>query len=123
MALPLCILVSVVGRRSQRPGPSPTLGSLGPSHQRRHKSRVSLRGPPCAHGVSGTPHGEVRDNTPTTRRVFHRVFSSCFIAVRISFKKFLSSASRSSSTSISNREVINSFRRLSASDTIVFRPG
>jgi hypothetical protein len=22
------------GRRSQRPGPSPTLGSLGPSHQR-----------------------------------------------------------------------------------------
>src|SRR6202048_4199486 len=64
MALPLCILVSVVGRRSQRPGPSPTLGSLGPSHQRRHKSRVSLRGPPCAHGVSGTPHGEVRDSHP-----------------------------------------------------------
>src|SRR6202048_463075 len=62
MALPSCLLVSVGGRRSQRPGPSPTLGSLGPSHQRRHKSRVSLRGPPCAHGVSGTPHGEVRDS-------------------------------------------------------------
>src|SRR5450631_3933704 len=61
MALPSCLLVSVGGRRSQRPGPSPTLGSLGPSHQQRHKSRVSLRGPPCAHGVSGTPHGEVRD--------------------------------------------------------------
>src|ERR1700689_3733891 len=53
MALPSCPLVSVGGRRSQRPVPSPTLGSLGPSHHRRHKSRVSLRGPPCAHGVSG----------------------------------------------------------------------
>ena len=42
-------------------GPSPTLGSLGSSHQWRHKSRVSLRGPPCAHGVAGTPQGEVRD--------------------------------------------------------------
>src|ERR1700684_3273872 len=53
MALPSLLLVSMGGRRSQRPGPSPTLGSLGPSHHRRHKSRVSLRGPPCAHGVSG----------------------------------------------------------------------
>ena len=44
------------------PGPSPTLGSLGPSHQWCHKSRASLRGPPCAHGVAGTPQGEVRDN-------------------------------------------------------------
>ena len=43
------------------PGPSPTLGSLGPSHQWHHKSRASLRGPPCAHGVAGTPQGEVRD--------------------------------------------------------------
>ena len=25
-------------------------------------SRVSLRGPPYAYGVAGTPHGEVRDN-------------------------------------------------------------
>jgi hypothetical protein len=49
------------GRRSQRPGPSPTLGSLGHSHHRRHKSQVSLRGPPCAHGVSGIHFGEVRD--------------------------------------------------------------
>jgi hypothetical protein len=24
---------------------------LGPSHQWRHKSRVSLQGPPCVHGV------------------------------------------------------------------------
>ena len=40
---------------------SPTLGSLGPSHQWRHKSWVSLRGPPCAHDVLSTPHGEVRD--------------------------------------------------------------
>ena len=44
------------------PGPSPTLGSLGPSHQWRHKSQASLRGPPCAHGVAGTPQGEVRDS-------------------------------------------------------------
>ena len=35
-------------------GPSHTLGSLGPSHQWRHKSWVTLRGSPCAHGVSGT---------------------------------------------------------------------
>jgi hypothetical protein len=41
------------------PRPSPTLGSLDPSHQWRHKSRVSLRGPPCVHGVGGTPYGEV----------------------------------------------------------------
>ena len=62
MALPLWLLVSVGGRHSQRLGPSPTLGSLGPSHHRRHKSWVSLRGPPCAHGVSDIPFGEVRDN-------------------------------------------------------------
>ena len=49
------------GRHSQRPGPSPTLDSLGPSHLWRHKSRVSLLGPPCAYGVVGIPHGEVRD--------------------------------------------------------------
>ena len=61
MAFPLCLLVSVGGRRFQRLGPSPTLESLGPSHQWRHKSGVSLRGPPCAHGVLGTPHGAVCD--------------------------------------------------------------
>ena len=49
------------------PGPSPTLGSLGPSHQWRHKSRASLRGPPCAHGVAGTPQGEVRDSLGTKK--------------------------------------------------------
>ena len=48
-------------RRSQRPGPSSILGSLGPSHQQRHTSRISLQGPPCAHGVSGTSYGEVHD--------------------------------------------------------------
>src|ERR1700738_3947786 len=64
MALSLCIVVSVGGRHSQCSGPSPTLGSLGPSHQWRHKSRVSLRGALCAHGVSGTPHGEVRNTAP-----------------------------------------------------------
>ena len=49
------------GSRSQRPGPLPTLGSLGTSHQRRHKSRVSLRGPPCVHGILGTLHRAVCD--------------------------------------------------------------
>ena len=61
MTLPLCLLVSVGERRSQRPGPLLTLGLLGPSHQRHYKSRVSLRGPPCAHSVFGTPHEEVRN--------------------------------------------------------------
>ena len=51
------------------PGPSPTLGSLGPSHQWHHKSRASLRGPPCAHGVAGTPQGEVRDTGPPIRNL------------------------------------------------------
>ena len=45
--------------KSYYPWPSPTLGSIGPSQQGRHKSRVSLRGPPCANGISGTLHGEV----------------------------------------------------------------
>lgn len=61
MALPSWLLVSVGGRRTQCSGPSPILGSLGP-HQRHHKFQVSLRGPPYAHGVSGTPHEEVCDN-------------------------------------------------------------
>ena len=61
MALALCLPVFVGGRRFQRLQPSPTLKSLGPFHQRQHKSRVSLRGPPCTHGVLGTPHREVRD--------------------------------------------------------------
>ena len=46
-----------------RSGSSPTLGSFGPFHQRHHKSRVSLQGPPCAHGVADTPHEEERDNS------------------------------------------------------------
>jgi hypothetical protein len=54
----------VGGRCSQRPGPSPTLGSLGPSHHRRQKSRVSLRGPPCAHGVLDILFREVRNTHP-----------------------------------------------------------
>ena len=44
------------------PKPSSTLGSLGPSHQWRHKSRASLRGPPYAHGVVGIPQEEVCDS-------------------------------------------------------------
>ena len=59
MALPLWLVVFMGGRRFQCPGPSPTLGSLGPSHQWRHKSWGPLRGLPCAHGVVDTPHGKV----------------------------------------------------------------
>ena len=55
MALPSWLLVFVGGRRSHCPGPSPTLGSFGPSHHWRYKSRVSLRGPPCACSVLGIP--------------------------------------------------------------------
>ena len=50
-----------VGGVSNAPGPSSTLGSLGPSHQWRHKSQVSLWDPCCAHGVGGTSKGEVHD--------------------------------------------------------------
>jgi hypothetical protein len=48
-----------------RPGPSPTLGSFGLSHPWRHKPWVSLRGPPCAHGVMDTYDGEVHNNDTT----------------------------------------------------------
>ena len=71
MALPSCLLVSVGGRRSQRPGPSPTLGLLGPSHQWRHNTRVSLQGPLFAHGVLGTSHGEVRNKIPYQELIFY----------------------------------------------------
>jgi hypothetical protein len=64
---PSWLLVPMSGRRFKCPGPSPTLGSLGPSHQWRHKSQVSLQGPPCVHGVGGTPYGEVRDRHPRCR--------------------------------------------------------
>ena len=79
MSLPLCRLVSVGGRRSQRPGPSPTLGSLGPSHQWRHKSRVSLQGPLCAHGVLGTPHGEMRNTVGVAILTYSVFFTGCFV--------------------------------------------
>ena len=49
------------GRRSHRLGALTHTRITWASHQRRHKSRVSLRGPPWAHGVSNTPYGEVRD--------------------------------------------------------------
>jgi hypothetical protein len=62
MALSLSFLVFVGGRHSQCLGPLSTLGSFGPFHQRHHKSRVSLRGLPCALGVLGTNHGEVDNN-------------------------------------------------------------
>jgi hypothetical protein len=63
IALSSWLLVPVGGRRFQRPGPSSTIGSFGPSHHRCHKSRVSFRGSPCAHGVSGIPFGEVRNTS------------------------------------------------------------
>ena len=50
-------------------GPSLTLGLLGPSHQWCHKSQASLWGPVCAHGVVGTPQGEVRDSSPPSASI------------------------------------------------------
>ena len=50
-------------------GHSPTLGSLGPSHQWCHKSQASLRGPPCVHGVVGTSQREVHDTIIASERV------------------------------------------------------
>ena len=64
MSIPSWLLDSVDRRCLQHPGSSTTLGPLGFRHQWRHKSRASLRGPPCAHGVAGTPHREVRDTKP-----------------------------------------------------------
>ena len=73
----------VDGRRSQRPGPSFTLGSLGPSHHWRHKSWVSLRGLPYAHGVLGIPFERcatiiylIRHTLPCMGRGFPSAFSS-----------------------------------------------
>ena len=71
-ALPSWLPVFMDRRHSQRPGPSPTLGSFGPSYQQRHKSRVSLRGLPCTHVVLGTSYG----NTTTSRRE-HTWMSFC----------------------------------------------
>ena len=61
MALLLWLPISMGGRHFQCPGPSPTLESLGPSHQRHHMSRVSLWDPLCAHGVLHPRHGNVHD--------------------------------------------------------------
>jgi hypothetical protein len=62
MALPSWLLVFVSGRCLQCPGPSLKPRPLGSFHQCCYKSWVSLWDPPCAHGVSGTPHEEVRNN-------------------------------------------------------------
>lgn len=64
MSIPSWLLVSVGERRLQRPGSLPTLGPLGSPHQRHPKARASLRCPPWALGVAGTPQGEVRDTHP-----------------------------------------------------------
>jgi hypothetical protein len=61
------------GRRSQRQGPSSTLGF---SYHWRHKSQMSLRGPPCAFGASGIPFGEVRDIDNVGQKVKHEMFCS-----------------------------------------------
>jgi hypothetical protein len=63
MALLLWLLASMGGKRSQRPGSSPTLESLGPFHLWHHISRVSPHGAPCIHDVVGTPYGEVHDKS------------------------------------------------------------
>ena len=53
-----------MGGVSNALGPSSTLGSLGSSHQWLRKSWTSPRSPPYAHGVAGTPQGEVYDTHP-----------------------------------------------------------
>ena len=81
--LTLVTLISMGERRSQCSGPSLTLGSLGPSHQRRHKSRVSLRGPLYAHGVLDTPHGAVRNN-------YNKFLGSSCLCILAFWTRFLS---------------------------------
>ena len=53
---------SLCGWVSPTPAASPTLGSFGPSFHRCCNSRMLLRGPSSAQGVSGTPHREVCNN-------------------------------------------------------------
>jgi hypothetical protein len=53
---------SLCGWEVLRLGPSPTLGSLGPSQLWCHKSRVSLWDSPSAHGVAGIHHREMHHN-------------------------------------------------------------
>ena len=43
---------------------------MGPSHHRCHKFRVSLWSLFCAHGILGTPYGEVRDITQFLSQLF-----------------------------------------------------
>lgn len=64
MSIPSWLLVSVGERRLQRPGSSPTLGPLRFPSPWHPKARASLRCPPWALGVAGTPQGEVRDTHP-----------------------------------------------------------
>ena len=75
---PSWLLVSVGGGRSQRLGPSPILGSLGPSHQQRHQSRVSLQGLPCAHGVSELPYGGVRNMGLQQKNLIINLYGNLF---------------------------------------------
>ena len=68
-----------------------TLRSLGPSHQRHHKSQVSLWGPPCALGVLGSPYGEVCD---THLQQTESMPSSTILVVSTPMLKLPSSAVR-----------------------------
>ena len=81
LASPSWLIVSVDTRHFQCPGPSSTLGALGPSHQRRHKSRVSLRGPPCAQGVADTPHGEVLGINIQLSRIICLTVHACWCII------------------------------------------
>jgi hypothetical protein len=85
MALPSWLLIPVDGRRFQRPGPSLTLGSFGPSHHRRHKSQVSLRDPPCAHCIMGIPYGEVRDSQTPFSMIYNLGLWSTLTVFWLSF--------------------------------------
>ena len=61
-------------------GPRPHYDHLG-THQLWHKSWVSLHGPPNAHGILGSLHGEVRDITTIVRyfNILRDPFSRLYI--------------------------------------------
>ena len=81
MALPLWLVVPMDGRCSQRSRPSPTLGSLGPSHQCWHRFQLSVWGYPCDHGLSGTPYGAMRNIWCGAKFTKTTVWSSIMVSI------------------------------------------
>ena len=72
MALPSWLVIFMGGRHFQCRGPSPTLGSLEPSHQRRHKSWV-LWAQEGAHKI--TLNENLRNNVELTFVEFSKILN------------------------------------------------